>query len=99
MKYNLPKVITSALNLIVVVAIFEALIYILNLNQPEIFIRTAFYVGLFYILQIAIFYDLHFKGVAGFERSVWQRLKHFKQWHFVHNWFNYLILPGIIFWS
>lgn len=45
---------------------FEALIYILNLNQPGIFIRLALAVAVYLTLQIAFFYDLHFKTTGKF---------------------------------
>ncbi|HVY67304.1 MAG TPA: hypothetical protein VHA30_00180, partial [Patescibacteria group bacterium] len=48
---------------------FEALIAIINLNQPALFIRTAAYVSLFYILQIVLLYDLHFKARGSYARA------------------------------
>jgi hypothetical protein len=120
MQLKTQKIITAGLNLIVVVWSFEILITILNLNQPAIFARTAFIVGLFYILQIVLLYDLHFKNkgalgrarqqhghlVEGMEKNLkvffsafWDRCAHLREIKFIKQWLNYLILPGIIFWS
>jgi hypothetical protein len=120
MSRKIHKTIAAFLNLLVVVGSFEVLISILNLNQPALFLRTAFYVGLFYILQIVLLYDLHYKNRGAFLRAkkkhesvshafhkfikimgsaLWDRVSHLREANFVRQWFNYLILPGIIFWG
>ena len=120
MNIKTHKAISAGLNLIVTVGAFEALVTILNLNQPALYIRTAFYVGIFYILQIVILYDLHLKTPGSFKRAqkkhesvqravvkafkilgsaLWDRCAHLREWKFFTQWLNYLILPGIIFWS
>jgi hypothetical protein len=73
LKTSPGKIFLSILNLAVVLGSFEGLIAILNLNQPEIYVRTAFIVGLFYILQIVLLYDLHLKTPGSLERA---RAKH-----------------------
>jgi hypothetical protein len=63
------RTIAAILNLVVVVGSFEGLISILNLDQPLIYVRTAFIVGLFFILQIVLLYDLHFKTPGSISRA------------------------------
>lgn len=120
MNIKTHKVVASILNLAVVLASFEALIAIVNLNEPVIYIRTAFVVGIFHILQIFLLYDLHYKIPGSLERArkhhesvahwlektikvfifaLWDRCSHLRQWKFFRQWLNYLVLPGIIFWS
>ncbi len=59
----------AVLNALVTVGVFEGLIAILNLNQPEIFAQTAFFVGLFFVFQIILLYDLHFKESGSLSRA------------------------------
>lgn len=32
-------------------------------------------------------------------RALWRRLEHLRSWHAAHLWWNYLLLPSMIFWS
>lgn len=41
---------------------FEALVYILNIDQPYIYIYLAIAIGIYLTLKITFFYDLHFKS-------------------------------------
>ena len=120
MNSKTGKIFGAILNLCIVLGGFEGLIGILNLNQPDLYVRTAFYVGLFYIFQIFLLYDLHLKNPGSFKRAkakhravsdqfikackvvssaLWDRCYHLRQGKFFRLWLNYLILPGIIFWS
>lgn len=120
MNNRTGKIFGAILNLCIVVGGFEGLIAILNLNQPDLFFRTAFYVGLFYIFQIFLLYDLHLKSSENFKRAqikhqavghkffktckvistaLWYRCYHLRKWKFFRQWLNYLVLPGMIFWS
>ncbi len=49
---------------------FEALVYILNLNQPATYLNVAFWIFVYLIFNIVFFFDLHFK-----KRGSWQRAK------------------------
>ncbi len=69
MKIRTHKIVASGLNLLVVVGSFEVLIAILNLNEPFIYVRTAFLVGIFHILQIFLLYDLHYKIPGSLQRA------------------------------
>lgn len=120
MSTKTGKIFGALLNLCIVVGGFEGLIAILNLNQPDLYIRTAFYVGLFYIFQIFLLYDLHLRSAGSFAKAkarhenagrsfvkgckvigtaLWYRCYHLRQGKFFRQWLNYLVLPGMIFWS
>lgn len=120
MNTKTHKIVAGILNFLVIAGSFYGLLAILNLNEAEIFWRTAFIVGLFYILQILLMYDLHFKTPGSFKRAkikhenisssfhkefkiwttaFWDRIEHLRKWSFLSKWLNYIILPGIIFWS
>ncbi len=73
MHAKTQKIISSILLGFVVIAGFLSLIYILNLNQPSLFLKTAAYIWLYLMVHIALIYDLHFK-----ERGSWKRavIKH-----------------------
>jgi len=62
MRAKTQKIISLVLLILVVVLGFQALIYILNLNQPGLFWSTATYIWLYLMLYIALVYDLHFKA-------------------------------------
>lgn len=40
---------------------WEALVYVINLNQPKIYLQVAGYFAAYLIIKIAFFYDLHYK--------------------------------------
>lgn len=44
---------------------FQSLVYIVNLNQTETFLKTAFWVWLYLSAMILVFFDLHFKTLGG----------------------------------
>ena len=69
MTLKTHKAIHAAINLVVAIVSFEALIAIINLNEPVIYIKTAFYIGWFYILQTILLYDLHYKNRGSLERA------------------------------
>ena len=96
------KRIYAALTALAVVGTFEGLIAILNLNQPQLFFKTGFYAGLFYIIYVALIYDLHYKDRSGFSASfsaIAARFKHLLDFKFIREWLHYLILPGLIYWG
>ena len=70
MTVKTQKIISAGLNALVIFGGFEILIKILNLNQVGIYLTTAFYVWLFFVLQIIFLYDLHFKT-----RGAWGRAR------------------------
>ncbi len=70
MHLKTQKIISSFLLSLVVVLGFQALIYILNLNQPGLFLKSASYIWAYLILHIALIYDLHFRERGGWQRAV-----------------------------
>ncbi len=120
MSIKSQKVITAVINAIAVIGSFQALINILNLNQPVIYLKTAAFFTVFLFLEVVLLYDLHFKIRGSWHRakarhesvehwlekrikvifsSLAERLRHLSDWKFIHTWMNYLLLPGLIFWS
>lgn len=106
------KIISAVINGLAAFGGFAVLIKILNLNQVGAYVSTAFYVWLFFALQTIFLYDLHLKesrawdkakantnGLVSWIEALRRRMAHFKDWSFLHKWLNYLLLPGIIFWS
>lgn len=73
MKHNTQRIITSFLIALVTLGGFEVLIYILNLNQPAIFMQVAFWIFIYLVFKIVFLFDLHFKKRGSLERS---RFKH-----------------------
>lgn len=73
MKPKTQKIIAILLIAFVVFGGFEALIYILNLNQPVIYFQTAFWIFLYLLFNIVFFFDLHFKTPGSWGRA---KLKH-----------------------
>ncbi|MBI5530863.1 MAG: hypothetical protein HY918_05230 [Candidatus Doudnabacteria bacterium] len=69
MTTKTQKIISAGLNALVIFGGFKALITILNLNQISLFLQTSFYIWLFFMLQTAFLYDLHFKKTGSLARS------------------------------
>ena len=67
------KIILAGLAAISAWGGLEALIYIVNLNQPAVFFHTAFWIWIFLWLGIALLYDLHFKNPCSLARA---KVKH-----------------------
>jgi len=120
MTLKQQKITSAFLIAIVVVGGFQALIYILNLNEPVIFLYVAFAIYFYLLFKISLLYDLHFKNPGALARAkkrheglshwlhrdlravgaaFWDRIRHFRKWEHLRHWQNYLVLPGLIFWS
>ena len=39
------------------------------------------------------------RGCKVMASAFWDRSKHLREWHFLQSWLNYLLLPGLLFWS
>lgn len=63
------KIISSFLIALVAFGGFEALAYIVNLNEPIIFLKAAFFIWLYFALKISLLYDLHFKNPGALKRA------------------------------
>ncbi len=73
MTLKSQKIICCLLIALVVVGGFEALIYILNLNQPAIYLQTAFWIFAYLVFEIVFLHDLHVKTSGHLSRA---RLEH-----------------------
>jgi hypothetical protein len=78
----------------------------LGYNQVRPFLRISLYVYLFLVFLETFIFDLHLKRIGSwqtFEHSFWKALKErFSYLSVKHHWLhfqNYLLLPGIIFWT
>ncbi|MBI3231489.1 MAG: hypothetical protein HYZ51_00170 [Candidatus Doudnabacteria bacterium] len=69
MTLKQQKLISAGLIALVVLAGFEALISIVNLNQLAIFWKTAFVIFIYLSLNISLLYDLHFKNPGALKRA------------------------------
>ncbi len=98
MTQKTHKITFAALNALAIAGSFVGLIAILDLNEPTLYIKTAFIVWLFFLLEIALLYDLHFKKHRGF-KELRKRFDHLWEKKFVKAWLHYLILPGLIYWG
>ena len=120
MTLKAQKIISASLVSAATLGGFEALVYILNLNQPVIFLYLAFGIYFYLALKITLLYDLHFKNPGALARATarhesvnhwlyrsirivatafWDRFRHMRRWESFRQWLNYLLLPGLIFWS
>jgi hypothetical protein len=91
---------------------FEALSITLDLYQLRHYASLAVYIYIFHVLWLTFLFDLHFKktSVVGAYLSgelsgnlVWQAIKqrvsYMMQWHYFRHYQNFLVLPGIIYWT
>lgn len=70
MHQKTQKLISAGVVAFASIGGFEAAIYILNINQPVIYLRTAFWIFLYLAFMVVFLFDLHFK-----QRGSWQRAK------------------------
>lgn len=73
MQSKIEKIIFTALTALVSTLGYQALIYIINLNQTSIFVQVALALYVYLMLKILLLYDLHFKSRGSLARA---RLKH-----------------------
>jgi len=91
---------------------FEALSYVVGIYQLNTAVYVTFYVYAFHIFWLTFLFDLHLKkrGVLATARlnykgakMVWeackQRVEHLRRWEYFRHYQNYLVLPGLIYWS
>lgn len=69
MRHNTQKIVSVSLIIVALFGGFEILAYILNLNQPDIFVRTAIWVYLYLVIMMFLLFDLHFKNAGSFARA------------------------------
>ncbi len=73
MKLTTQKFITSCLICFVVLGGFEALISVLQLNQPLVYLQLAVLIYLYLNFKIVFLFDLHFKKTGSLQRA---KIKH-----------------------
>lgn len=78
----------------------------LQIYQISSFLRIAFYVYVFLVLWQTLVFDLHLKKartMAGLKRSFFQAIRErFEYLKHAHHWLhfqNYLLLPGVTYWT
>jgi hypothetical protein len=69
MNLQSQKVVTTLSVSWVVLGGFEALIYLLGINQEFFFLRVSLYIYLYLALKMAVLYDLHFKNPGALHRA------------------------------
>lgn len=70
MTNKLQKIISTFLIALAVAGGFEALLAIINLNQPAVYWQTASWLFLYLLAMIVFLFDLHFK-----KRGSWRRAR------------------------
>lgn len=91
---------------------FEALSYIVGIYQLTTALHVSFYVYALHIFWLTFVFDLHLKkrsvlvearlnnkGARMLLAAFRQRIKHLHQWEYFRHYQNYLVLPGLLYWS
>lgn len=91
---------------------FEALSYIVGIYQLKTAVLVSLYVYAFHIFWLTFLFDLHlkkrgvwaevkvsFQGIELFFEAFKRRVEHVRKWEYLRHYQNYLVLPGIIYWS
>jgi len=91
---------------------FLALSFIASIYQVKTYLWVSIYVYIFHIFWLTFLFDLHFKnkgvlanarlnhrGLRMFWEAFKDRSEHVFNWHYFSHYQNYLVLPGIIYWS
>ncbi len=81
----------------------EALVYINNLYQNQVYIMASGYIYLIMLIWLYFLFDLHFKeadiGGMGVWKAIGRRFKYFASWDHFRYFQNHLIMPGILYWG
>jgi len=106
------KIISTAIVTIGAFLGFQALSYVLGLYQISSYVWMSIYIYAFHVFWLTFLFDLHFKKkplLAEIHLSrtwahmLWggikDRVSHMLNWHYFRHYQNFLILPGIIYWS
>lgn len=91
---------------------FEAVSYSIGIYQLRQSLYLSFYIYAFHIFWLTFLFDLHFKKrnvLAGLRlnhrgaKLLWegfkQRCEHVRNWQYLRHYQNYLVLPGLLYWS
>ncbi len=81
----------------------ESLVYIANLYQTQIYLEASIFIYFFLIVWLHFIFDLHLRehhiDARSISHALGLRFKHFLVWNNFRHFQNYLILPGLIYWS
>ncbi len=77
---------------------FEALAYILNLNQFSIFLTTSIALYLYLVFKLVFDFHLHYKDESN-RPGIVGKWGHLLTLRLVGFWCNYLLLPSHIYWA
>ena len=91
---------------------FEAISYAFGIYQLKATLYLTFYIYAFHIFWLTFLFDLHlkkrailatarinYKGGAMVWEACKQRVDHLRNWEYLRHYQNYLVLPGLIYWS
>ena len=91
---------------------FEAVSYAIGIYQLKSSLYLSFYIYAFHIFWLTFLFDLHFKkrgvlanarlnhqGAKMFWEAFKQRVAHVRNWEYWRHYQNYLVLPGVLYWS
>jgi hypothetical protein len=91
---------------------FQAVSYVIGIYQLKSAVQVAFYIYFFHIFWLTFLFDLHLKkrgvfavaklnhqGAKLFWEACKQRLAHLRRWEYLRHYQNYLVLPGLLYWS
>jgi len=91
---------------------FEAVSYAIGIYQLKSSLYLSFYIYAFHIFWLTFLFDLHLKkrgvlanarlnhkGVKMFWEAFKGRIEHIRKWEYLRHYQNYLVLPGILYWS
>jgi hypothetical protein len=76
---------------------FEAISYSLKIYQISTTLWLSLLIYFFHIFWLSFIFDLHLKNRSG--KEFMQRVEHFKRWEYLRHYQNYLVLPGLLYWS
>lgn len=100
---NVQRVISILAISIISFAGIEALVYIGNLYQPQVYIKAALFIYLILLIWLHFLFDLHLRedhtDAQSIAHAIRLRFKHFASWEKFRSFQNYLILPGLIYWA
>lgn len=81
----------------------ETLVKVANLYQLKIYVYSSLAIYALMLIWLYFIFDLHFKPdrepLAFALRYFKRRFKHFASWRHFRHFQNYLVLPGMLFWS
>lgn len=91
---------------------FEAVSYSIRIYQLSTALQLSIYIYFFHIFWLTFIFDLHLKKISIigaylsgklnfqiFKGALKERFAHVMNWQYFRHYQNYLVLPGIIYWT